>query len=130
MAKRQLTAEELSVLQTLMTTFVDQVVELVQELLERRSLVQSRPDQDERAEAAEHNFAVEHGALIALEGDVSRVYDEVTFGMFSKPNTSPSAIIERVEELRAKDIKEAVAHAIDVVMDEFELCSHDIDERR
>ena len=61
---------------------------------------------------------------------VGEVYDEVTFGMFSKLLTEPSAVIERVEELRDRDEKAAVARALAVAMDSFGLQGEDIDAAR
>lgn len=49
---------------------------------------------------------------------VSEVYDEITFGMFSKPLTEPRYIIERVNELRDDDVAQAVKDTLEQVEDE------------
>ena len=41
--------------------------------------------------------------------EVSKVYDEVTCGRLSKPNTLAQYVIDAVNEIRERDIKEAIS---------------------
>lgn len=49
---------------------------------------------------------------MAMAHEVSKVYDTLTVGFFSKPNTAAHHVIARVEEIQQKDIDEAVAEAL------------------
>lgn len=42
---------------------------------------------------------------------VRQVYGELTFGVFTKANTDPRAVIDRVRELEGKRVEEEVEHA-------------------
>lgn len=40
--------------------------------------------------------------------EVSKVYDDVTMGMFSKPDTRAEFVIDRVRELAQRDVDDAL----------------------
>ncbi len=64
-----------------------------------------------RAEQAEQELANEIADMMLVAGEVSKVYDELTYGKLSKPNTRADAVIDAVRDRQQEDIEEAIKEA-------------------